>query len=544
MPRLFINWIGLRETQRTFKSGSSGCSVGISSSGTPSRRVSLLTNAPALLLILAVVADLGQFTDPDLWGHIRFGQAMLAGRHIVLRDVYSYSAFGQPWHNHEWLTEVLMALLYNWLGVVGLKLWKAACSGATILFIAAGLAETGAPVAVQLGTLAIAAPALMAQVQFRPQTFTFVLFAAQLAILARANYRRPARLWLIVPLMALWANLHGGFIIGFATVGMYTAAAAAQDLIGGKGPRRAIQLGLLTAAAALATLLTPFGVETWKPVIHALSNPTTRMVMADWLPMTRVLRAAGHSRVPYLLVVGLIAAFAVTLVLTSGGDDLPLAAVAAMMSWAALFAVRNMPLAVIACTLPVARHSALLLARWRGGKAVAVRPAITSRQFVMQQWIAIAFAATAAACAGVASPRLQTDGAYPSGAVAFMRRNNLSGHVLNDFGWGEYLIWHLYPRSKVFVDGRYDTVFSDRIIKDYLDFHFDLPRGSEVLGSYAHDFVLISPEGKTYDLMTRAREWQVVYRDPSAVLFARAGSPATKIPGAPVTGLAPAGYFP
>src|SRR5271163_622399 len=190
-------------------------------SSTPAKRVSLFSHAPGLLLALAVVADLGQFADPDLWGHIRFGQVMLARHHIVLRDPYSYSAFGQPWHDHEWLTEVLLALLYNRLGVVGLKLWKAFCSAATILFVAAGLAESGAPVMVQLVTLAIAAPALMPQLQFRPQSFTFMIFAAEIAMLARDNYRRPARLWLIVPMMALWGNLHGGFIIGIATVGGY-----------------------------------------------------------------------------------------------------------------------------------------------------------------------------------------------------------------------------------------------------------------------------------------------------------------------------------
>ncbi len=252
-------------------------------------RVSLLSHAPGLLLTLIVIADLGQFTDPDLWGHIRFGETMLASHWVVRRDIYSYSALGRPWHDHEWLTEVLMALFYDGLGVAGLKLWKAACAAATILFLASGLAETGASIVVQLGLLGIAASALMPQIQFRPQMFTFALFAAEIAMLARHNYRRPTRLWLIVPMMTVWANLHGGLIVGIATLGVYATVSVVQDLIGGERDGRAVQLGSLTAAAALATFLTPLGMETWDPVVHALRNPATRIVIADWLPLTHLI---------------------------------------------------------------------------------------------------------------------------------------------------------------------------------------------------------------------------------------------------------------
>ncbi len=91
------------------------------------RRISLLHYAPALLLLLIVAADSGQYPDPDLWGHLRFGQAALASGHVVTVDTYSYSAANAAWRNHEWLTELVMAIAYNAFGVVGLKLWKFAC---------------------------------------------------------------------------------------------------------------------------------------------------------------------------------------------------------------------------------------------------------------------------------------------------------------------------------------------------------------------------------------------------------------------------------
>lgn len=522
-------------------------------------RQSLLRYAPGLILILAVIADSGQVTDPDLWGHIRFGQAALAGhplaaaifgRTLVTRDPYSYSAVGAPWRNHEWLTEIVMALFYNHLGVIGLKIWKFACVSATIFFLAVGVAETGAAASVQLYTMIVAAVALMPQMQFRPQLFTFMLFAAMLAILARHNYRGAGPLWPLVPLMALWSNLHGGFIAGLAALAVYSGAVTVCDVCAGTGLKRARGLAILTLAATFATMLTPYGIDTWATVIHALRNPVTRNVITDWHPLMFAMVHQWHKShggvIYYLCVIGFIGAFAVTFAMSARGGDLPLAAIAAMMSVAAFIAVRNMPLAVIACAAPLVRHSALMIDRRRGrvdatGKKL-VAPAQRSEA---PQAFAIAIAAALATFSGIFSPRLRTDMPYPAGAVAFMRERGLHGNVLGDFGWGEYLIWHTAPPSKVFIDGRYDTVFPGRAIDDYVAFYFDLPRASEVLRAYPHDFVLIPPSAPAFALMQKAPGWKLLYHDGNAVLYARASDAAGKIAGAPIDGGATATmYFP
>ena len=82
---------------------------------------SLVRYAPAAVLIAVLLADSNRHTDPDLWGHLRFGQAFIAGRHLLHRDTYSYSAAGHRWRDHEWLAEVVMAFVYNAAGVAGLE---------------------------------------------------------------------------------------------------------------------------------------------------------------------------------------------------------------------------------------------------------------------------------------------------------------------------------------------------------------------------------------------------------------------------------------
>jgi hypothetical protein len=325
-----------------------------------------------------------------------------------------------------------------------------------------------------------------------------------------------------------------------------------REVCAGRGLYRARGLGLLTLAATVATILTPYGIDTWATVIHALRNPVTRNVITDWHPLMFAMIHQWHKShggvIYYLCVIGFIGAFAVTFALTARGGDLPLAAVAAMMSIAAFMAVRNMPLAVIACAAPVVRHGALVRDRWRtrSGATAAKSAAPAQRSAPPQAFVfAAAIAAALAAFSGIFSPRLRTDRPYPAGAVAFMRQHGLYGNVLGDFGWGEYLIWHTAPASKVFIDGRYDTVFSGRVIDEYVAFYFALPQAGQVLRAYPHDFVLIPPTAPVLALLQKTPGWKLLYHDKNAVLYARASEAAGTIAGVPVDGGASADtWFP
>src|SRR5258708_4092951 len=242
----------------------------------PPAAMSLLRYSPGLILISIAIADSIRLPDPDLWGHVRFGQAVISLHHLVLRDPYSYSAADHYWNNHEWLSEVLMAAIFNHAGAFGLILLKLACSAVVILGLAAALAETEASTLVQFAVLIGSAVVIKPQLQFRPQSFTFALLAVLIYLLTRDAYRRTGRLWLAIPILALWANLHGGFIMGIAALGTYSAVSGLQDVIDGRGYQRAMSLAAITCASIVATLMTPYGFATWGTVGHALDNPYTR----------------------------------------------------------------------------------------------------------------------------------------------------------------------------------------------------------------------------------------------------------------------------
>jgi hypothetical protein len=517
---------------------------------------SLLRYSPAVFALVILIANAVQVADPDLWNHIRFGQAMigertsvaaLLGERLPREDVYSYSAPDAQWHDPEWLTEILMASVYDHWGVVGIKCWKLVLVGATLSFLMLALIETGASPAVQLNLLMLAALAMMQQMQLRPQLFTFGMLAAILAILARETYLGMAPLWPIPFMMIVWSNLHGGYIVGLAAIGTYTGMAVVQDLLSGAGNHRRPRLMTLSIAATGSTLVTPYGVEGWKAILHSVSDQSIRRAIVEWQPLWRAMAHQWHDSAlgefNYLLVLGFMVAVAVTFIARPRLDDLPMIGIALLMSLGAFISARNMPLAVLACAIPIA--SRISSPRAKGKQNETPTDTSAPERSGVNQWLVIAIAVFLLFEAGMFSKRLNAGMDIPSGAVAFMKEHDLQGNVLNEYGWGAYLIWHITPGSKIFIDGRCETVYPDRVLSDYLQFYFDFTRAGAVLHDYPHDFILIPPNAPIVRSLEKNADWKVIYHDRATLLLARSNSPAAQIPGVPVEGIAPRrSYFP
>jgi hypothetical protein len=498
--------------------------------------VSLLRYSPALVVFIIAIADVGRWADPDLWGHIRFGQLVLSLGHAPIRNPYSYSAPGYLWRDPEWLAEALLALSYDTLGIVGLKIMKFAATAATVLLMALAAAESRASVRIQLVVLMVAGVALIPMMQFRPQLFTFMLLSALMVALARDTFRPPgASIWLAPPIFALWANTHGGVAAGLAAMALYAGVRGLQDLAGGRGLRTSIRLGGVTLFCAGATLVNPYGFGNWLAVVRAIRNPLTRAFISEWQPLLFKMAQQWHespgTAVNFAAVIALPLALAVCFAIRPRGDDLALVAIAALMALGAWLSVRNMALAVIVTVAPLCHHAGLVLEQWRFGHPAAVKRRQASNEIVVG-----ALALLIVLLSGLFSRTLTVQFGIPRGAVDFMQAHELRGNLLCDFSWGDYVIWRMAPDSKVFIDGRYDFAYPMSVIRDYFDFKFDSPRAAAVLDAYPHDYVLMTPVSPVRALMERRPDWRLIYSDTNALLFARAGSPAARLDGVPIRG--------
>src|ERR1041384_5589068 len=162
-----------------------------------------------LFMLLIFASALRPITDPDFWWHLKTGEHIVAVKSIPRTDIFSTLRFGSEWVTHEWLSEVLMYVVFRFLGYGGLIVGFAAVI--TVAFwIAYRRCQSRTPhVFVAAFALLLATTATIPTWGARPQMFSLLFASVFLAILDK-YYRGEDRrsIWWLVPLMTLWANMH------------------------------------------------------------------------------------------------------------------------------------------------------------------------------------------------------------------------------------------------------------------------------------------------------------------------------------------------
>ncbi len=493
-------------------------------------RYSLLSASRWTVVLSIALATADNFAEPDLWIHMLTGQTILRTGHIPRFDTYSYAAANMPWHNHEWLSQVALAFCYAHLGVFGLKLLKLLLSSILIVALAVGISATGAAARVQRLTLIFSAVAISTQMQFRPQLFTFMMIAVVMGSLAVEVYGGRATLWPLIPMFALWANFHGGYIVGLGAMGIAAAVLFIQGLGDARRMASAWRLGLVALGCAAATIVNPFGVGLWTGVFHSVGDPLVRQIVSDWMPLPKLMLSMWRSSPVELLQDAapllMFAAFAVAVAIAPDFGDAALVAVATTFIGAAFYAARNVALGVIAVAIPLARHASLMLAR-RAELKMDAQAAIRDESEPPGALLAVC-ALAVALVGGTFSNRLITWKPVPTGALTFMRQHGLHGNMLCKYEWGSWLLWHMGDAFKVYIDPRGEVVYTDKQERDYAIFYQGLEGAQQLLDGYPHDFVLMGVHDKGTDVVRRDARWHLLYSDQTAALFGRAALPGTE----------------
>jgi len=475
-----------------------------------------------LVIPLAIAAifvlALGPLIDPDLFWHLANGRLILETRSIPRADPFSFTMAGKEWVCHEWLTEVSMYALYQWLGPVALMIAGAAVIAASFGLVALRSRSTPflAAACVLLAMLA-SAPIL----GVRPQMLTLLLASLMLYIVERG-----APLWTLVPLSALWANLHGGFFIGTAIVGACWLGGAIDTLILRQGDRAAgLQrlkgLALVAAGTLLAPAVNPYGIKLLTYPLQTLASGAMREHITEWL-------SPDFHKLAFQPLALLFLALTATLALSRKRPSTTHLLLLLGTSYAALNSARHVPL------------FALVAAPVLCEQLVALQPARRARRAYPaagqpEQWTAprppgITFALLVVACvvAGVvwrvqsvvAVNEAAQSARYPLPAMDALRQSGTAGNLFNAYDWGGYLIWQ---GEKVFIDGRAD-VYGDEFFNQYSRIYYGEALPAETLNQYRIGRVLIERDSVLATLLSVDAAWKTAYRDDLAVLFVRAES--------------------
>ncbi len=457
--------------------------------------------------------------DPDYWWHVTAGRWMLEHRALPGRDLFTYTVGGHVWVDHEYLSEIGLYLLQQWIGLAGISLLFGAITLAGIWLLYRRSQLEPQPYVIVALVLALAAIAGSPFWGPRAQMLTFFFVCLELYWLERFLRRGDRHLYWLPVVMALWANLHGGFLVGFLLLGI-ALAATLGEAAAGRNPRLArdgARLGLVGLACAGAALLTPY---TYRLLVYAVepqASPLQQSLILEWLsPDFHVLAFKPFEAMVLALAAGLALGrprlYEVLLVLAT----LALA----------LQSVRHVPIFVAACT-PIlvrlygeawqrlSRERGWSLPRTPGSPALA---AVTACVLV-----------TLAVFIGVATERrlatqeALTRGSYPVAASDWLAAHPEVGtRMFNSYGWGGYLVHRFYPtpQRRVFVFGE-ATLMGDDQLRRYADVESIRPDWQSQLQSAGVDYVVFNRDAPLSDALAVDPDWRRVYEDRVAVIYVR-----------------------
>jgi hypothetical protein len=437
-------------------------------------------------------------------------------------DPFSYTVPGAKWVNHEWLTEWQLGWLWMHAGQTGLILWRNLW--VLLVWLVAGWSVTRTDCRLGAGVLmlALVAECLSDFVVFvRPQLATFGFFAVYLALLRR-HWDAPASrtIWLSPVFMVVWVNMHGGFLAGLGIQAAFLFAGLFR-LSQPQGRRRIVGLFGVFLASLLATFVNPYG---WQ--MHAMlwQHLGTEQFVREWQPLWATRQSLIYY-VPFLLMglgwLGRRKSRSIDWIIL------------AIVSWQAVLHLRHVALLAIAVLvlLPAAlsdgcdRLFPQIISRWSAHSKRPLRFAAIG--LIMAFFAYLDVRATSELRAdgiGFGQIAVETRSHVPGmplNAIAVIRREGLAGNLITDYGWGQCVIWHLFPESRVAFDGRYRTVYPPRLEREFLDWNRadEVHTRTAMLDDYATEIALV-PAGSNPDRCLAARpDWREIFRDDQAVLF-------------------------
>jgi hypothetical protein len=448
------------------------------------------------LLLLAGNKLLG---DPDTLWQIMVGQWIIDHRAVPETDIYSFTMRGQPWISTQWLAQVFYAKAYavaGWSGPVVLAAGAIAATFALLAKFLSARLTTAATMMIVAGALLLTAAHLLA----RPHVLALPVLVAWVGGLIAAADRGEAPSPWLLPLLTLWANLHGGFVFGLALIapialdGMWRKAPAARKSLAWRW------IGFACAALA-ASCITPYG---WNALLASgkiLRLGEALPLITEWHPI-----GFGSLGAFEICLLGML-----ELALWRGVVLPPLRIVLLLgLLHMALSAARN--LEVLALVGPIVL--AAPLARQIGGPDDAGEPRRPTLLHVASA-LCICAATLLVASFGHYAP---ADRNSPVAAVAELKRLHVS-RVFNDYDFGGYMIADDVP---TFIDGRTELFGEKFVVDHHLASELIEPdQFFTMLDGYKIEATLLRTQSAAAKLLDHLDGWRKVYDDGTATIHLR-----------------------
>lgn len=476
----------------------------------------------ALFLTISFKLGINLLKDCDTGYHIRTGEYILETLSIPRYDIFSFTPPPTEWINTEWLSDVIMALIHKAYGLTGVVIFFAFLISLVYYLLLNVIRRYNANIIST--SLIVLWVLLCSQMHWlaRPHIFSWIFFVIWYYLLDSLWYNHRNYLYFLPPIMLLWVNMHGSFVLGFILIAIYLLGSQISIFrVTDKGPwiRKRRVLGLTTIACLLVSFINPNSYHTLFYPFELLSKKFIMDHVDEFLsPNFHYAYALGFEVLLFLLIL--------MLVISRGRLNFIEIILTLVFTHMALYSKRFIPLFGIIIAPILAKHVDSILKESNGRlasffKKRANRIAATDTSARGYVWIIAAIVLVAiSAKSGLLEYRFD-ERLKPVAAVEFLKKETLKGNMFNNDEFGDYIIYSAYPQYRVFIDGRIGAAYDSERVKEYAKVIFFEPGWEKVIEKYAINWIIFDTNSILSRFLVEKIEWKLIYSDKVANIFVR-----------------------
>jgi hypothetical protein len=456
-------------------------------------------------------------TDGDLGRHLTVGNYILDRHHIPTTNLFSFTKPNQPRPPYEWLAQVLFSISYRLLNLDGVVLLTAFVISAVFLIVYFDSAERSSLPMLALILTLWAATASSLDWLTRPHIFSFLFLAIWIRWLEKLRNTGKIALWFFPVLMLVWANTHGGFISGILAWIAYLGGWLWDSLRKSADMNHGKKLMIIGSSSLIASILTPDLWRNWQGVfnnnsIYILSHTTETMPVNFAIPGT----------FPFAVLLALSLGL-----LLWGRKQIPMSHIFLLLGFAviSLLMVRNIPFFAITATPILTGYigkSSDRISLWRNleERVIAINKRLGGYLWPILIPLSIIGIFSIYQFETHNSFNQFSTQVFPVRAVNWIENHPLKGNMFNEFNWGGYILYRLWPGQRVFIDSQSDF-YGEVLTRQYSEILNGDGNWDGELRQYDISWIIVSPQTGLARATSANLNWQLAYRDPITVIYVR-----------------------
>jgi hypothetical protein len=497
------------------------------------------------LVVVAVALGGGHnsfLNDPGTFWHLRLGRDILQTGQLPCSDTLTTTRMGTPWVDQSWAFDILLAWVVDHAGWTGAVIAAALGLGAIYAALARSLVEDGITSLVAFVVAVLAAGIGSIHFLLRPHLFTFALVCVTLRVCREYQRGGGRSIWLVPALVAIWANLHGGFLAGPLIVLTAVAGHVATRPWDAAWRCRLQKLCLVFALSCYAPLLNPYGVGLLRHVAGLLHHSRVTDLIEEYQPSPF---GRPQARVLEWVILALVGLPAVAAFRPRRTD------MAQALVWLhlALTSIRHAPLFGFAVA-PVLACGLQALCRRPGGwiddrcehpppsagrtgkrgedanagpaSVQAPRSCSPGEGAGWPLWPAVVSSVVVMAALSGRLAVAPDPARWPLEGLRAVDRLPVEVLLFHEQDWGGLIESECRPRRRAFLDDRFE-LWGREPIREYISALQGGPGWDAILARHPIRAAWLKPDRGLTRRLVADPGWRVVFRDRTSVLMRRGG---------------------